>query len=237
MTKSLHKALDILEYVVLQCGRHVTPSEVAEYANLNAATCTRIMGELVERGYLDKISRKSGYAPGPMVVSLATRDNCYRRLAAAANEPVRALAERLRMAVNLAVMNRDRRIMLCFHSARRNWKVWNSFTFGQDHAATATGWLLLSAMEEEAGMRIIREKQLPITRRDLARVSERGFVDFVSPGDFIRVMGHLIRLDGYPPAAIGFGILPEEDPAEALKLSEETARRIIRNLTPETRAY
>ena len=88
-----------------------------------------------------------------------------------------------------------------------------------------------------AAMRIIREKRLPITRDDLKRVSGQGFVDFVSPGDSIRVMGHLIRLDGYPPAAIGFGILPEDDPAEVLKLSEETARRIIRNLTPETRAY
>ena len=114
--KSLHKTFDILEYIVLQCGRHVTPSEVAEYANLNIATCTRIMGELVERGYLDKISRKAGYVPGPMVVSIGTRDNCYRRLAAAASEPVRLLAERVCMVVNLAVMNRDRRVMLCFHS-------------------------------------------------------------------------------------------------------------------------
>lgn len=237
MTKSLHKTFDILEYVVLQCGRSVTPGEVASYAKLNAATCTRIMGELVERGYLDKVSRKAGYVPGPMVVSLGTRDNSFRRLAAAANEPVRALAERIRMTVNLAVMHRGERIMLCFHSARANWTPWKRFTFGDDHASAATGWLLLAAMDGEEAMRIIREKHLPIARRDLALVSRRGFVDFVSSEDSIRVMGHLIRVDGYPPAAIGFGIRKGDDPAEILKLSEETAQRIRSNLTREERTY
>ena len=237
MTKSLHKTFDILEYVVLQCGRSVTPGEVATYAKLNAATCTRIMGELLERGYLNKVSRKAGYVPGPMVVSLGTRDNCYRRLAAAANVPVRALAERIRMSVNLAVMHRGDRIMLSFYSARENWIPWKRFTFGDDHASTATGWLLLAAMDEEEAMRIIQKKHLLITRRDLELVSRRGFVDFVSSEDSIRVMGHLIRVEGYPPAAIGFGIRQGDDPAEILKLSEETAQRIRSNLTREERSY
>ncbi len=235
--KSLHKTFDILEYIVLQCGRHVTPSEVAEYANLNIATCTRIMGELVERGYLDKISRKAGYIPGPMVVSIGTRDNCYRRLAAAAREPVRLLAERIRMTVNLAVMNRDRRVMLCFHSCRRNWTPWNSFTFDGDHAVTATGWLLLSAMETGEAEKVIREKKLPISRKELELTRKRGWVNFISSEDSIRVMGHLISVDGYPPAAIGFGIRSEDDPDEILKLSDETAQQIRRKLIPDSRAY
>lgn len=235
--KSLHKTFDILEYIVLQCGRHVTPSEVAEYANLNIATCTRIMGELVERGYLDKISRKAGYVPGPMVVSIGTRDNCYRRLAAAASEPVRLLAERVCMVVNLAVMNRDRRVMLCFHSCRRNWTPWNSFTFGGDHATTATGWLLLSAMEPEEAEKIIRAKNLSVTRKELELTRKRGWVNFISPEDGIRVMGHLISVDGYPPAAIGFGIRKEDDPEEILSLSEDAARKIQQKLTPDSRAF
>ncbi len=235
--KSLHKTFDILEYIVLQCGRHVTPSEVAEYAHLNPATCTRIMGELVERGYLDKISRKAGYVPGPMVVSLGTRDNCYRRLAVAAGEPVRLLAERIRMTVNLAVMNRDQRVMLCFHSCRQNWKPWNSFMFSGDHAAAATGLLLLSAMKPEEAERIVRMKKLPVTRKELALARKRGWVDFISPEDGIRVMGHLISADGYPPAAIGFGIRDGDDPEEILALSEETARQIRQKLASDSRAY
>lgn len=235
--KSLHKIFDILEYIILQNGRHVTPSEVAEYADLNLATCTRIMGELVSRGYLDKISRKSGYAPGPMIITLGTRDNCYRRLAAAAAEPVKLLAERIRMPVNLAVMNFDRRIMLNFYSPNRGWKIWNSFQFGSDHAETATGWLLLSAMAPKDAEKIIRAKSLPMTEKELAKVRRNGFVNFRIHTDGIQVMGHLICGEGCPPAAIGFGIRDGDDSDEILRFSSETAALIEQRLTPDSRAY
>ena len=59
--KSLQKAFDILEYVVLQNGEPVTPTRAAAALSINLATCTRIMGELVKRGYLVQISRPGYY--------------------------------------------------------------------------------------------------------------------------------------------------------------------------------
>ncbi len=234
--KSLHKTFDILEYVILQRGRSVTPSEVADYVNLNLATCTRIMGELTVRGYLEKISRREGYAPGPMVTATGTRDNRYKRLASAAKGPVRELAESIGMQVNLSVMNGRDRIMLCYHSPDRNWQPWNSFTFGRERCDTATDMLLLAAMAPEAAGKIIKEEKLSVTMKKLDSIRKQGFVEFVS-SDGVRVMGHLICAEGYPPAAIVFGLREGDDPEEIRKRSRETAEEIIKRLTPDSRAY
>ncbi|MBR2374598.1 MAG: hypothetical protein IKA87_10260 [Lentisphaeria bacterium] len=68
----------------MQNGKKVLPTEVSEALDINLATCTRIMGELIKRGYLEKVSRKAGYIAGPMIVSLNTRDQTYKRIAEAA---------------------------------------------------------------------------------------------------------------------------------------------------------
>ena len=106
--KSLQKTFDLLEYVFLRNGSSVTPSEAADALGINLVTATRIMGSLVERGYLIKISRKDGYAPGPMVMALGSRHNAYERLTAAARQPVEDLSNQLNRQVNLSVLNGEK---------------------------------------------------------------------------------------------------------------------------------
>lgn len=232
--KSLHKTFDILEYVVLQNGRKVTPSDAADAVGVNLATCTRIMGELVDRGYLVKVSRKEGYLPGPMTVSLGTRNHPYERLAGASAEPIRRLAGELRCQVNLAVLCGERRVMLCYHSGNAEFRPWNRFTF-DDHWVTATGRLLIASLDDRDARKITAGIGLkPYPKEMLDKIRSDGFIAY--PDGELSIMGHLIRAPGCPAAAFGFGV-PKHNEKHAFGLSAATAEEIRRNLTNQEKAY
>lgn len=232
--KSLQKSLDVLEYVVLRNGEKVTPSRVAEALALNLATCTRIMGEFVKRGYLVQVSRKDGYLPGPMIASLVTRRNPWERLADAARGPIRDLSETLRRQVNLAVMNRNRRIMLTYHLGQYDLKPWDHFFF-IDHWDTATGRLLIAALDDRDARKILAEAGIrPFPRKELEAMRKNGFVRF-RLGE-LEIIGHAVRVPGCPAAAFGFGVEPEQAD-EAFAASSETAQRIVRTLEQPNQAY
>lgn len=209
--KSLHKTFDILEYVALRDGESVTPSEAAGFTGLNLATCARIMGELAARGYLDKVSRKAGYAPGPMCAALAMRKNSYSRLARAAKEPLLALSEFVGMPVNLSVVNGARRIMIVCCCGKPGWKPWDSFGFPLDGPGTATNPLLGKAGGD--------------------------FVNFYEEKEKLWIQGCAVRAPGFPVAAFGYGVPEGVDSERALALARETAREIEKKLTVSYQAY
>ena len=232
--KSLQKALDILEYVVLQNGERVTPTRAADALSINLATCTRIMGELVKRGYLVQISRKDGYIPGPMIPALGTRHNSYEILAAAARTPIEKLFQQLGCQVNFSVMHAGRRIMLCYHLSRQTLRPWDHFTFS-DHWETATGRLLIAAMDEREGRKLTAASGLQLfPRKELARIRQNGWIRFRQ--DDLEVIGHLIVFPSYPAAAFGFGIPPEQAD-RAFGLSGKTAAEIIDILNQPNQSY
>lgn len=226
--KSLHKTFDILEYVILQNGRKVLPSEIAEALDINLATCTRILGELVKRGYLEKVSRKSGYIAGPMIVSLSTRNQIYKRIAEAAEEPVRQLSETLKCQVNIAVLNQSQRVMLAYHLADHRTFPWKKFRF-EDHWDTATGRLLLAALNNSEARTICKHGGItPYPAEYFEQIRLDGCVQFDL--DDLCIIGHLIRVPGYPVAAIGFGV-PPSIAGKAMELSAAAAWKISVKLT------
>ena len=232
--KSLQKTFDILEYVVLQNGERVTPTRAAEALSINLATCTRIMGELVKRGYLEQISRKEGYIPGPMVTTLGTRHNRYEVLAAAARDPIEKLSGDLVRQVNLSVLHAGRRIMLCYHLSSHALKPWDHFTFS-DHWETATGRLLIAALEEREARKLTAAAGIdPFPRKELARIRQAGWIRFRQ--DKLEIMGHLIVFPGYPAAAFGFGVPPEQAD-RAFELSCKTAGEITDILNQPNQSY
>ncbi|MPM68537.1 hypothetical protein SDC9_115470 [bioreactor metagenome] len=221
--KSLHKIFDILEYVVLRDGGKITPSEAAEFTGLNLATCTRIMGELVARGYLDKVSRREGYIPGPMCAALAMRRNSYTRLARAAKEPLRELSEFVGMPVNLSVVSGKRRIMIACCCGDPGWKPWDRFGFSLDAGGMATNPLLLAFGNERSV--------------ESGELRKKGYVNFYDEAAKLWIQGYAVRIPGYPVAAFGYGVPAGVDPEQALTLAAEAARKMEETLASHYQAY
>lgn len=232
--KSLQKTFDLLEYVFLQNGASVTPSEAAEALEINLVTATRILGSLVQRGYLIKVSRKDGYAPGPMIMSLGTRRNSFQRLARAARQPIKELSNQLNRQVNLSVLNENRRVMLCFQLNGNYTEPWNKFFFNT-HYYTGTGRCLLAALDFATARKLTDEVVTPEElKQELSAIASRGYARFEAENEV--VIGHLIQVPGLPAAALGFGVA-RENADEALKLSSQTVKNIIDNLKNNLRDY
>lgn len=204
--KSLGKALALLEYIVLQNGVPVTPGDAARALGFTAVNATRLMKDFVEHGYLVQISRRDGYIPGPMLPALSTRRNPFQRLAAAAAPEIEKLSDSLGCQVNLAVLHQNKRIMLVCRFSDPTATPWPRFRF-TDHDETATGRLLLAAAEKNSPEAIRFQRQE------------------------LEIIGRLIRLPGYPPAAFGFGV-PSEHADRAESLSNAAAEAIRRRLRP-----
>ena len=203
--KSLQKTFDILEYVILQNGKRVTPSEAAAAVGINISTCTRIMTTLVNRGYLVHISRKEGYMAGPMIVSLNTRDSLFKQMANAAAEPIFHLSTTLTKQVNASILHGHSRVMLTFYFRSYYYmtRPWQRFFF-RDHWDTATGRILISSLNDREAKKIIQETGGPekYPAEEIARIRENGFVRFERDGKI--AIGHAVKCQGFPLMALGF---------------------------------
>ena len=65
MIKVLGKIFEVLETVVSESPNPMTPMEIAGKLQMNRPTCSRILKELTDAGYLIRVSRQSGYTAGP----------------------------------------------------------------------------------------------------------------------------------------------------------------------------
>ncbi len=234
--KSLKKALEILEYIVNHKNSPVTPSEVAAKLHLNAATCVRIMQEFTALGYLEHVSRRAGYVPGPAVFTFSDRHYWkYGQLIEAAIDPIKILAHKVQAVVNISVMDNSYRYILYHYSADSRRNIQLQTRYWHDFYTTATGRLLLSmapdstlaGIQEQFGLKDNSGKpvDLPVFQKELQAIKAAGYVNFRDPGSGLWIIGALVRPANLPPAAIGYGTnsIACED---ALKATLEAAKQI-----------
>ncbi len=65
MIKVLDKIFQVLEMVASESPNPLTPLQIATRLGMNRPTCSRILGELTDAGYLMHVSRQAGYTIGP----------------------------------------------------------------------------------------------------------------------------------------------------------------------------
>lgn len=224
---SFEKTFQILEHVVLQCGRPVTPGETAAACGLNAVTCTRLMVSLAERGYLERVSRRAGYVAGPMTVSLQTRRSAYTRLAEVSRRPLAELARRIDNPVNLSVLCKNERVMIVCESPRRDWRPWDTFRFSEEYDTAATARLLGVFLSGEP---------TGISARERKKILAEKRVEFTAANGLV-ILGHLITAAGFPPAAFGFGVKPGSDLAAVRTQAASAASSIEAALNPENYTF
>lgn len=242
--KSLKKALDVLEYIVNHNNSPVTPSETALKLGLDAATCVRIMQEFTKQGYLEHVSRRAGYVPGPAVFTFSDRNYWkYGQLIQAAMEPVKTLAHTVRSVANISVLYNTCRYILYHYSADGGKNIPLQTRYGHDFYSTATGRLLLSTAPE-ATVKEINAKfgikdhsgnpvDLTAFQKELQETAAAGHVRFRDPGTGSWIIGALIRPANFPPAAIGCGISHDRY-EDALKATLEAAKQIEDKLKHQT---
>jgi DNA-binding IclR family transcriptional regulator len=237
--KSLDKVFDIMELVSSMEGKSVTPGMAAKSLNLNGATCVRFMKYLCERGYLEQISRREGYVAGPAGLTFTDRESKYSKIVDAAKQPIINLAHKLDTHINISIHYNAMRYLLYAYSAHTKKEFEGKRVLFESYVPTSR--LLLAACTEEELTEIIRMIGMPgkswnnindkeSLLKELAKTRKENCINFPYYWTNQWLVGGLVIAEGYPPAAIGFGIAGN-DPSEALRLTRETVKEIENNLT------
>ncbi len=116
MIKVLGKIFEVLETVISESPNPITPMEIAGKLNMNRPTCSRILKELTDAGYLTRISRQSGYAAGPRSFTFGGMVKYKSQLLEKARPYIKDFAFQLSKSVLLCERNGYERYILCHYN-------------------------------------------------------------------------------------------------------------------------
>ena len=247
MVLVIEKTFGILERIVSSVPVPMTPARLAEELELNRATCSRLLKQLTDSGYLIQISRQQGYAPGPKLLTLANAAQFEHELLDAARPVIDRCAEELRSSVLLAKLYNRKRYVLYHSKGCPELNIRITRPCYEDIFSTATGLLLaahctrgeqIACLREmkAAGSEILpgfgSEKTLP---GKLAAIAGQGFFETGKNSQWIYAFP--VFRDGRFCAALGASI-PRERHNPAIhrtmcRVLKQAAKTISRELSAQ----
>lgn len=159
MGNVIDKAFGILEEIVSASPDPCLPSPLAEKLGLNRATCSRLLKQLTDTGYLLKVSRRQGYVPGPKLLALHNIAGFERELLDASCPVIDRCAETLNGSVLLARLYGGKRYVLYHRNCSPDLHIRIDRPCYNDLFCTATGLLLTSHLSGEEALKCLREQK------------------------------------------------------------------------------
>jgi DNA-binding IclR family transcriptional regulator len=161
MIKVLNKTFAILEEIVVASPKPVSLGKLAATLDLNKATCSRIISDLVEAGYLVQKSRMEGYIAGPRAFTFGEQVSYKAEILREAQPVIKACAEKIGESVLMAEMHNLKRYILCHYNYNPTINVTIDQLAFDDLYRTATGTLLLAYASVEKVDAVIKRNGLP----------------------------------------------------------------------------
>jgi len=158
MVNVLEKAFGILEKIVASTPEPIAPARLAAELDLNRATCSRLLKQLMESGYVVKVSRQLGYAAGPKILTLNNTAQFEHELLAAAVPVIDRCAKALKCSILLAQLHQRKRYVL-YHRNCSPLDIRISKPCYDDIFSTATGLVLIAHSEFEEQISCLREQK------------------------------------------------------------------------------
>lgn len=154
MIKVLDKSFAILETVIIASPQPVRVSELAARFSINAATCTRILRQLLDAGYVHQVSRQSGYTAGPRALAFAQQVVYQQRLLDAARPILEEVSAAEHASLLLCERRGAERYILCHVNGCEQLDIRLNALAWRDLFDTATG-LMLTAIASDAERRTL----------------------------------------------------------------------------------
>jgi DNA-binding IclR family transcriptional regulator len=239
MIKVMKKTFDILELIATAHNGVMFSGEIAKQLKLNAATCSRILGDLTELGYLEKGEIRNSYQLGPMAYALTSGVSYRKDILVKSEALVYKCAMDIKESVLLAVLKNNRRYVLCHYNGNAELAVRIDRPYYNDIYTTVTGKILLAYADSSTIDRIINFYGLPEERWDdikdkdtllkkLAELRNKGFVSGLTSPQ-VAIFAYPIFQRGKCVAALGV-TLPkmnfEAKKEELLNKAKATAEAI-----------
>ena len=246
MGNAIEKTFSILERIVSAAPEPLPPSVLAAELNLNRATCSRLLKQLMDLGYILRFSRQQGYVPGPKLATLNSIAGFQRDLIQTAKPVIDRCASELRASVLIAQLYGGKRYVLYHRNDCPSLDIRISRPCYDDIFCTATGLLLIAHCGREEQIARLREQKSAgreimsdfSSEKNLSRklqaIVEQGMFECEKGVQWIYAFP--IYRDGKFCAALGSSI-PREQHTPAVhrmmcRVLKQTAQEISRGLTP-----
>ena len=247
MVLVIEKTFGILERIVSSSPVPMTPTQLAEELDLNRATCSRLLKQLTDSGYLVQVSRQLGYGPGPKLLTLSNAAGFEHELLEAARPVIDRCAEELRSSVLLAKLYNRKRYVLYHRNGCPELNIRITRPCYEDIFCTATGLLLAAYCSRDEQIACLREMKaagseiLPGFGSEkslsgkLAAIAEDGFFACAKGSQWIYAFP--VFRDGRFRAALGASI-PRERHTPAVhrtmcRVLKQAAKNISRELSAQ----
>lgn len=200
MIKVLDKTFRILESLSLRSPECLTPGRLAKMVGVNASTCSRILKDLYDEGYVEKVSRGEGYRIGPRALAFSFQSLRSNELIRVADPIARDCARRLHASVLIASRQETRRFIVSHHDYHPGETVRINQLAHEDLSDTATGMVLLAHAPLACQKKILKTPKSEGASAESSRLS----VD-----DGLKILDH-VRQEGV------FSMEREHEPALTL---------------------
>jgi DNA-binding IclR family transcriptional regulator len=217
----LDRAFRILELVAKDPDAPHRVGDIARELGIKQTTCTNIIGSLVRHGYLEPVLNRRGYLLGPTTHAL-TRNRPYKReLIDAAHPHMVRLVREVNETCLLAVLKYTSKVVLCHVEKDSALQVRTEFIERQNPYESATGRLLIAALNDREVASLVREMGYPGDRWDgigeelalrsaCAGIRSAGHCIGKKPGDALVGVAFPVFQGGAAQAALGLYLLESE---------------------------
>jgi IclR family acetate operon transcriptional repressor len=161
--QSLERAFDILEFLSDTPETSVALGDIARAAGLHPATCSHLVGTMVDRGYVQTSGPRQGYQLGPMPHYLIRNKPCGSDLVPQAQPLLTEAARALGEWVVLTVMAGNRRLVLLEvnRSSRMVQLDLHALRLAEQAYDSASIWVFLANMPEAQRQRFVSVHGMP----------------------------------------------------------------------------
>jgi DNA-binding IclR family transcriptional regulator len=161
MIKVLNKTFAILEEIVIASPAPVSLNTLSEKLDINKATCSRIIGDLVAAGYLEQVSRLEGYTAGARAHAFSEMLSYKDTLVSEARPIIKSCAEAIKESVLLAELSGLERYILCHYNYNESLNINIDKLSFNDLYDTATGVMLLAYADKTTVDAVVKRNGLP----------------------------------------------------------------------------
>lgn len=243
----IDKTFAILEQIVISSPAPMLPTQLADELGLNRATCSRLLKQLMEMGYILKVSRQQGYIPGPKLLTINNLAGFQQEFLNVAVPVIDRCANELQTSVLTAQLYHGKRYVLYHKNCNRDLDIRITQPCFDDIFETATGLLLIANRSKEERLSCFRNAKkngsafLPgfgnekTLNGKLDEIRESGFL--ICKKEYQWIYAYPVLRDGVFFAALGASITGEQYTAayhkKVCKNLKTSAEEISRKLTPK----
>lgn len=214
MIQVVDRALNVLETLARKPDETLALGDIAKAADLNPATCVRILRALTERRYVEQTGLRKGYRLGPMAYRLTGGQTLYRNdLVLAAEPEMKELAEQYGDVCVLGVLVGGRRFIIAETTGAASVRVRSEILYSESPFRVPTGRLLMAHLPVRELDALLENATFPLPGwpemddrstllAELARLRQENLL--LCEENDIAAMAAPIEQNGQVVAALGF---------------------------------